>query len=204
MRFGVFGVIVCALMGSATPVFAADLAKATFAGGCFWCMEKPFDKLDGVKSTISGYLGGHKKNPSYKQVSAGRTGHTEAIQITYDPTVVSYQKLLSVFWKNVDPFDGRGQFCDKGSQYRPGIFFHSEAQKLEANKSLLELRTGELKNALEEGEEIAVEITKASKFYDAEDYHQDYYKKNPVRYNYYRYSCGRDKRLNQVWGGVAK
>lgn len=204
MRFGVLGVIVWALISSATPVFAADLAKATFAGGCFWCMEKPFDKLDGVQSTISGYVGGHKKNPSYRQVSAGRTGHTEAIQITYDPEVVSYRELLSVFWKNVDPFDGRGQFCDKGSQYRPGIFFHSESQKLAANESLLELRDGELKNALEEGEEIAVEITKASKFYDAEDYHQNYYKKNPVRYNYYRYRCGRDKRLNQVWGGTAK
>lgn len=173
----------------------AETQLAVFAGGCFWCMEKPFDEIEGVKSTVSGYIGGHKKNPSYRQVSAGRTGHTEAVEIKYDPALVSYSRLLQIFWRNIDPFDAKGQFCDKGSQYRSGIFYHGQAQKQAAEASLAALMNGKL-----QGREIATEITAASRFYPAEGYHQDYYQKNPVRYNYYRYSCGRDKRLRQIWG----
>ncbi len=183
---------------------AEELATATFAGGCFWCMEKPFDQIDGVHSTVSGYIGGHKRNPSYRQVSAGTTGHTEAVEIKYDPSKVSFEELLQVFWRNVDPFDGKGQFCDKGSQYRPGIFFHSPAQEKRSIESLNVLKRGELKGALENGDKIAVEITAASTFYDAEDYHQNYYQKNPVRYHYYRYRCGRDARLEAIWGPAEK
>lgn len=190
----------------ALPVSAEEegLAKATFAGGCFWCMEKPFDVLEGVKSTTSGYIGGHKHKPTYRQVSAGSTGHTEAIQIIYDPKLVSYKELLAVFWRNIDPFDARGQFCDKGDQYRPEIFYYGKAQQEEAIESLKALKEGELKSALADGARVQVDITKASQFFAAEDYHQDYYKKNPVRYHYYRYRCGRDERLKQVWGGEAK
>jgi len=173
----------------------AETQLAVFAGGCFWCMEKPFDELEGVESTVSGYIGGHKKNPSYRQVSAGRTGHTEAVQVKYDPALVSYSSLLQIFWRNIDPFDAKGQFCDKGSQYRSGIFYHSHEQKQAAEASLAALVTGKLR-----GRDIATEITAASRFYPAESYHQDYYQKNPVRYNYYRYRCGRDKRLRQIWG----
>jgi len=174
------------------------LAKATFAGGCFWCMEPPFDKLDGVISTTSGYTGGHKENPTYEQVSSGATGHAEAIQIIYDPEKVSYGKLLEVFWRNTDPTDGGGQFCDRGNQYRTAIFYHDDEQKSLAQQS---------KQALIESKgftEIATEITAASAFYSAEEYHQDYYKKNPVRYKFYRYSCGRDKRLKELWGESGK
>lgn len=173
----------------------AETQLAVFAGGCFWCMEKPFDEIEGVESTVSGYIGGHKKNPSYRQVSAGRTGHTEAVEIKYDPALVSYSRLLQIFWRNIDPFDAKGQFCDKGSQYRSGIFYHGQAQKQAAEASLAALMNGKL-----QGRDIATEITAASRFYPAEGYHQDYYQKNPVRYNYYRYSCGRDKRLRQIWG----
>lgn len=183
---------------------AAELSSATFAGGCFWCMEKPFDQIEGVHSTVSGYIGGHKHEPSYREVAAGTTGHTEAVEIKFDPEKVSFEELLAVFWRNVDPFDGKGQFCDKGSQYRPGIFFHDEQQKAKAERSLAKLKSGELKAALAGGEKVAVEITKASPFYAAEDYHQDYYQKNPVRYHYYRYRCGRDARLEAVWGPAEK
>ncbi|MFB0507878.1 MAG: peptide-methionine (S)-S-oxide reductase MsrA [Thermodesulfobacteriota bacterium] len=171
------------------------LAKATFAGGCFWCMEPPFDKLYGVVSTTSGYIGGHKVNPTYEEVSSGTTGHAEAIQIVYDPRKITYDQLLEVFWKNVDPTDNGGQFCDRGSQYRTAIFYHDQDQKHLAEHS---------RQALIESEgfkEIATEITAASTFYPAEEYHQDYYKKNPVRYKFYRYSCGRDRRLKELWGG---
>ncbi len=171
------------------------LAKATFAGGCFWCMEPPFDKLDGVVSTTSGYIGGHKENPTYEEVSSGTTGHAEAIQIVYDPRKITYDQLLEVFWKNVDPTDNGGQFCDRGSQYRTAIFYHDEDQKHLAEHS---------RQVLIESEgfkRIATEITAASTFYPAEEYHQDYYKKNPVRYKFYRYSCGRDRRLKELWGG---
>jgi len=166
---------------------------ATFAGGCFWCMEPPFDQLDGVISTISGYTSGFKDNPTYREVSSGSTGHTEAIQIRYDPNKISYHELLEVFWKNIDPLAIDRQFCDTGSQYRSGIYYHNEAQKIDAEKSLQAIQ-----KQLEG--EIATEIVAASTFYPAEDYHQDYYLKNPVRYKFYRYSCGRDQRLEELWG----
>ena len=170
-------------------------ATATFAGGCFWCMEPPFDKLDGVISTTSGYIGGFVKNPKYQDVSAGTTGHTEAVQIKYDPEKVSYEKLVSVFWKNIDPTMADRQFCDRGTQYRPGIFYHDAKQHNIANVSLNELKKNKPFQA-----PIVIEITSASTFYPAESYHQDYYTKNPLRYKYYRYSCGRDNRLKELWG----
>ena len=172
-----------------------NLAKAIFAGGCFWCMEPPFDKLEGVVSTTSGYTDGETANPSYKAVSSGRTGHTEAVEILYDPEKVSYQKLLEVFWVNVDPTDGGGQFCDRGSQYRTGIFYHSEEERelAEASKRELE-RSGHLPKP------IVTPVTKASTFYAAEEYHQDYYEKNPIRYKFYRTGCGRDRVLERLWG----
>ncbi|MCZ6804195.1 MAG: peptide-methionine (S)-S-oxide reductase MsrA, partial [Proteobacteria bacterium] len=162
---------------------------------CFWCMEAPFDKLEGVASTTSGYTGGHTKNPTYKQNSSGRTGHTEAVQIVYDPEQVSYEKLLDVFWHNIDPTTPDRQFCDRGNQYRSEIFYHNDKQKQLAESS---------KAALDKNkpfkEPIVTQVSKASTFYAAEDYHQDYYKKNPIRYRYYRHGCGRDKRLEQLWG----
>lgn len=170
-------------------------ATATFAGGCFWCMEPPFDKLDGVISTTSGYIGGFVKNPKYQDVSAGTTGHTEAVQIKFDPQKVSYEKLVSVFWKNIDPTMADRQFCDRGTQYRPGIFYHDAKQHNIANLSLNELKKNKPFEA-----PIVIEITSASTFYPAESYHQDYYIKNPLRYKYYRYSCGRDNRLKELWG----
>jgi len=172
-----------------------SLATATFAGGCFWCMEPPYDKLDGVISTTSGYTGGRKKNPTYEEVSGGTTGHAEAVQVTYDPTKVSYQKLLEVFWKNIDPFTPNAQFCDHGSQYRSAIFYHNEEQKraAEASKQKLE-KSGRFTQP------IVTEIVPAGEFYPAEDYHQDYYQNNPVRYKYYRYRCGRDEALEKIWG----
>jgi peptide-methionine (S)-S-oxide reductase len=169
-------------------------AKATFAGGCFWCMEPPYDELDGMISTISGYIGGTKKNPTYEEVSAGNTGHTEAVQITYDAKKISYEKLLEVFWRNIDPLTANAQFCDSGSQYRSAIFYHDEAQKTLAEASKKRLQ-GRFKKP------IVTEIVRAAEFYPAEDYHQDYYKKNPVRYKVYRYGCGRDQRLQELWGG---
>lgn len=168
---------------------------ATFAGGCFWCMEPPFDKLDGVLSTTSGYTGGQQPDPTYKQVSAGTTGHTEAVQIVYDPQKISYQQLLDVFWRNIDPTTPDRQFCDTGSQYRSGIFYHDDSQKQAAEESLRKL-----KQTKTFPEPIVTEITAAGTFYPAEDYHQDYYQKNPLRYTYYRFACGRDKRLDELWG----
>ena len=175
----------------------AGQAKATFAGGCFWCMEPPYDKLDGVISTTSGYIAGHKKNPTYEEVSTGRTGHTEAVEVVYDPKKVSYEKLLDVFWRNIDPTVKDQQFCDVGSQYRTGIFYHTDDQKrlAEASKSALD-RTKPFKGA------IVTEIARATEFYPAEGYHQDYYVKNPVRYKFYRSGCGRDARLKQLWGNA--
>lgn len=170
-------------------------AVAIFAGGCFWCMEPPFDKIDGVISTISGYTDGHKENPGYKEVSSGTTGHTEGIQITYDPTKVTYQKLLDVFWRNIDPTTPNRQFCDGGNQYRSGIYFLDAEQQALAEKSKDAIdKSGVLKKP------IVTEIKQATKFYPAEDYHQDYYLKNPVRYKFYRYNCGRDHRLSEIWG----
>ena len=171
------------------------VAVATFAGGCFWCMEPPYDGIEGVISTIAGYIGGHLDNPSYQQVSAGTTGHAEAVQISYDPAQVSYGELLEIFWRNVDPTTPDRQFCDRGSQYRPGIFYHNDAQKEAALGSLEKIENSKPFKAA-----IQTEIVAATEFFPAEDYHQDYYRKNPIRYKYYRYSCGRDQRLRQLWG----
>jgi peptide-methionine (S)-S-oxide reductase len=172
---------------------------AIFAGGCFWCMEPPFDAIPGVISTTSGYTGGHTKNPTYEEVSSGRTGHAESVQVVYDPKKVSYQKLLDVYWHNIDPTTANAQFCDHGTQYRSAIFYRNDEQRKLAEAS---------KRALEHSkrfkEPIVTEITAASTFYPAEDYHQDYYKKNPLRYKFYRASCGRDDRLEQLWGKAAK
>ncbi len=172
-----------------------NLAKATLAGGCFWCMEPPFDKLNGVVATISGYTGGHKNNPTYQEVSSGTTGHTEALQVTYDPQKISYPQLLEVFWRNINPVDSDGQFVDRGSQYRPAIFYHDEEQKQLAEESRNKLETsGRFKS------QITTEIVPLDTFYPAEDYHQDYYQKSPVRYKFYRYNSGRDQFLKKVWG----
>jgi peptide-methionine (S)-S-oxide reductase len=177
----------------------ASPAKTIFAGGCFWCMEPPFDKLPGVISTTSGYVGGQKKNPTYEEVSAGTTGHTEAVQVVYDPKKVSYRKLLDVFWRNIDPTAKDRQFCDVGAQYRSGIFHLDPEQKRLAEES---------RAALEKSkpfkEPIVTEITPAGEFWAAEEYHQDYYLKNPLRYAYYRSGCGRDARLKQLWGSAAE
>ena len=170
-------------------------AKATFAGGCFWCMQPPFEKLDGVVSTTVGYTGGHTKNPTYEEVSAGGTGHAESVQIVYDPQKLSYEKLLDVFWHNVDPITPNAQFCDHGNQYRTAIFYHDDTQHHVADES---------KRRLEESKRFAqpivTEIVAATEFYPAEDYHQKYHEKNPVRYKYYRWNCGRDQRLKGLWG----
>lgn len=171
----------------------AETKTALFAGGCFWCMEKPFDKVDGVVRTTSGYTGGSEENATYKKTSTGKTKHYEAIEIEYDPAIVSYEKLLDVFWKNIDPFDDKGQFCDKGPQYRAAIFPNNEQEAEFAEKSKQELQA-----RIQGKQEIVTEIILAKPFYHAEDYHQDYYQKNPLRYKYYRYSCGRDKRLEAV------
>lgn len=170
-------------------------AKAIFAGGCFWCMEPPYDKLDGVLATTSGYIGGKTRNPTYEQVSSGATGHTEVVQVEYDPKKVSYEKLLEVFWVNIDPTVKNRQFCDVGTQYRTGIFYTDDEQRrlAEASKAKVEA-TKPFKQP------IVTEITAAAEFWPAEDYHQDYYKKNPVRYKFYRSGCGRDERLKELWG----
>ncbi len=175
----------------------AGLAVATFAGGCFWCMEPPFDRMEGVVSTTSGYTDGTVAGPSYKQVSAGGTGHAEAVRVVYDPAKVDYRTLLEVFWRNVDPLDAAGQFCDRGHEYRPAVFAHGEEQRrlAEASKAAL-AASGRFERP------IAVAVEPARDFYVAEDYHQDYYVKNPARYRYYRWNCGRDARLEQVWGAA--
>jgi peptide-methionine (S)-S-oxide reductase len=171
----------------------ADTEKAVFAGGCFWCMEPPFDKTDGVLKTTSGYAGGNKTDAVYETVSSGTTAHRESVEVEFDPKKVSYEALLEVFWKNVDPFDSSGQFCDKGTQYTSAIFAQTPTQKLAAEKSLKE-KSDFFKKPL------ATKILPAAVFYAAEEYHQDYYKKNPIRYKYYRGRCGRDNRLVEVWG----
>lgn len=174
---------------------AAEPQRATFAGGCFWCLEPPFDKVEGVLETVSGYSGGSEEDAVYKRVGTGQTGHYEAIQIVYDPDKVDYATLLDVFWKNVDPTDSAGQFCDKGPQYRTAVFAHDGKQKQVAEKSL-----AALKASPPFAGDIVTELLELDSFYPAEDYHQDYYTKNPVRYKFYRYSCGRDKRLAELWG----
>lgn len=180
---------------TAQPTASGKIETAIFAGGCFWCMEPPFDKLPGVESTTSGYIGGRVDNPTYEQVSAGRTGHAEAVQVKYDPTRVSYSTLLEVYWRNVDPVAVDRQFCDVGDQYRSAIFTLGDEQRRLAEASK--------RNLQESGrfeQPIATQINAASKFYPAETYHQDYYHKNPIRYKYYRFACGRDQRLEQLWG----
>lgn len=177
----------------ATP--DGTVAAATFAGGCFWCMEPPFDKIEGVTATTSGYMGGSGEDATYEQVSAGVTGHFEVVQVVYDPNKVSYEQLLDVFWANVDPLDGAGQFCDKGEQYRSAIFYHDQQQQAWAQKSVRVLqKSGRLSG------KIATQVLPAEDFYPAEDYHQDYYQKNPIRYRFYRAGCGRDNRLETLWG----
>jgi len=173
----------------------ARYEKATFAGGCFWCMEPPFDELPGVISTTSGYTGGRTKNPTYEEVSAGITGHAEAVEVAFDPAKITYARLLEVFWKNIDPITANRQFCDSGTQYRSGIYYHTEEQKrlAEASKKALE-DSGRFKQP------IVTEIVAATPFYRAEEYHQDYYRKNPIRFNYYKYGCGRARRLQELWG----
>jgi peptide-methionine (S)-S-oxide reductase len=178
---------------------APATAKATFAGGCFWCMEDAFDTVPGVVATVSGYIGGQTKNPTYEQVSGGRTGHAEAVQVEYDPARVSYEKLVDVFWHNIDPTQKDAQFCDHGSQYRSAIFYHNEDQRRIAEASRMALA----KNKPFKGE-IATQIVKADAFYPAEDYHQDYHLKNPVRYKFYKSGCGREARLQELWGGARK
>jgi len=170
-------------------------ARATFAGGCFWCMEEAYDKVPGVIATVSGYMGGHSKNPTYEQIGTGRTGHAEVVQVEYDPAKVTYAKLLEVFWRNIDPTQKNAQFCDQGSQYRSGIFYQDGEQKRLAEASRLALQ----KNKPFRGE-IVTEIAQASQFYAAEDYHQDYHLKNPARYKFYKSGCGREARLQQLWG----
>jgi methionine-S-sulfoxide reductase len=190
-----YAFLTVALVTLSTAASYAEDQTATFAGGCFWCSESDFEKLDGVIAVTSGYIGGHFKNPTYKQVSAGKSGHTEGVQIIFDSQAMSYATLLEYFWKSIDPIDGDGQFCDRGQQYRSEIFYHNEEQQQAAEKSRQALDdSGEL------GAPVATKITAASIFYPAEDYHQDYYLKNPVRYNYYRWGCGRDKRLEELWG----
>jgi len=177
---------------------SGKLEKAALAGGCFWCMEAPFDQLPGVISVIPGYIGGQKKNPTYREVSAGGTGHAEAVQIVYDPAIISYDKLLAVFWHNIDPTVKDRQFCDSGDQYRSAIFYNTEAQRHAALQSKADLEKN--KPFMEP---IVTEVTRAGEFYPAEEYHQHYYKKNPLRYSYYRKGCGRDQRLKELWGSAA-
>ncbi|RUT33221.1 peptide-methionine (S)-S-oxide reductase [Arsenicitalea aurantiaca] len=181
-------------MGLSAPVFAqAETAVAIFAGGCFWCVEKDFDDVEGVLDTLSGYIGGEAETANYQQVTYEDTGHYEAVQVTYDPAITDYDKLLTVFWHSVDPLDPDGQFCDRGPSYRTGIFPQTDQETEQAEASKLAV-------AAELNAEIATEIIPGKTFYPAEDYHQDYYLKNPVRYEYYRFACGRNARVDQVWG----
>jgi peptide-methionine (S)-S-oxide reductase len=196
-------VLVIALAGPAAltaPTVQAQgrTALATFAGGCFWCVEEAFDKVPGVLKTTSGFIGGTVANPSYELVMTKTTGHAEAVQVTYDPDKVSYQQLVDWFWRNIDPVDARGQFCDKGNPYRSGIFYHDEEQRkiAEASKQAI-AASGRFKQP------VVTEITAAGPFYAAEEYHQDYYKKNPNRYLFYKHGCGRVQRLEQLWGKAA-
>lgn len=193
MLLGVF-----AIVSPASPACATETAKATFAGGCFWCMQPPFEKLPGVASTTVGYTGGHTKNPTYQEVSAGGTGHAESLQVVYDPTKITYEQLLDVFWHNVDPLTPSAQFCDHGNQYRTAIFYHDETQHRLAEESKHRLDASKRFD-----KPIVTEIVAATEFYPAEEYHQRYHQKNPVRYKYYRWNCGRDQRLKDLWGNAA-
>ncbi|MFT7559650.1 MAG: peptide-methionine (S)-S-oxide reductase [Flavobacteriales bacterium] len=192
-----FLVVVVSLSGAARAEEASseDRDTAIFAGGCFWCMEPPFDKAGGVIATTSGYIGGHGSNPSYKQVSRGDTGHFEAVRVTFRPSVINYQQLLQIFWVNIDPFDAKGQFCDTGSPYFSAIFISDEEQR-----ALAEVSKANLQKSLPSTSDIKTQILDAAEFYAAEDYHQGYYQKNPFRYRFYRHGCGRDRRLDELWG----
>ncbi len=194
LSFSLGGVIMAD--AAASKIEPGKLEKATFAGGCFWCMEPPFEKLEGVKDVISGYTGGTKANPTYEEVSSGSTGHLEAVEVTFNPSVVTYETLLDVFWKNIDPTDPGGQFVDRGGQYRSAIFYHSEEQKKLAEASKQKLAASGIFTKA-----IVTEILPASAFYKAEEYHQDYYKNNPIRYKFYRFNSGRDQFLNKTWKG---
>lgn len=192
------GLLACAALAvwpTGGSLSAATTAKAYFAGGCFWCMEEAFEKVDGVLAVVSGYMGGTVANPTYEQVSDGRTGHAESVEVTYDPSKVTYQKLLDVFWRNIDPVTPNAQFCDHGTQYRAAIFYSTDEEKRLAEDS---------KRAIESlkrfPQPIVTQMAPASTFYPAEEYHQDYYKKNPLRYKYYKYGCGRAQRLEALWG----
>ncbi len=191
--------LILAMLCTLSPLLNAESAgntqRAIFAGGCFWCMEPPFDALEGVISTTSGYIGGQLKNPTYKQVSSGTTGHTEALEIVYNPDKVSYQQLLATYWQNIDPVDRGGQFCDRGSQYRSEIFYTSSQQHESAQQSKQELDARGVLPA-----PVHTPISQASDFYPAEDYHQNYYQRNPKRYKFYSWNCGRKQRLLQLWG----
>ena len=175
------------------------METAIFAGGCFWCTESDFDKIPGVIKTTSGYISGHKKNPTYKEVSSGSSGHTEAVEVVYDPKKISYKELTDRFWLTIDPTVTNQQFCDHGSQYRSGVFYNSPQQQKDAEQSKIDIEKTKPFN-----QPIVTEITQATTFYPAEGYHQDYYKKNPLRYKFYRFNCGRDKRLEQLWGSSNK
>lgn len=193
--YAALAALAMSVWATALPAESGDdeAAVATFAGGCFWCTEADFDKVDGVLSTTSGYIGGDKDDPTYREVSTGGTGHAEAVEIEYDPDEVSYEELLDVFWVNHDPTTNTRQFCDSGSQYRPAIFYHNAEQK-----RLAEAKKQEV--AQNHSFPVKTEISEATEFYPAEDYHQNYYKKNPVQYKFYRYGCGRDARLEELWG----
>lgn len=183
-------------VSQATDIQQPPHYKSTIlAGGCFWCIESDFEKLDGIIDVVSGYTGGHVKNPRYAQVSAGKSGHIEVVKVTYDSNIISYAEVLNFFWRHIDPTRNDGQFCDRGPQYRPAIFYNDEAEKQAILKSA---RLIEKNKPFKD--ELKVEFIPAQTFYLAEDYHQDYYKKNPIRYNYYRFSCGRDKRVEELWG----
>ena len=189
------GILLVTMTTQANAESDVKTETATFAGGCFWCMQHPFDELPGVISTTVGYTGGTEDKPTYAQVSAGATGHTEAIQVQFDPNVINYKELLDVYWRNTDPTTPNRQFCDIGSQYRPAIFYHDANQQ-----KLAEASKVELEQSKSFPENIVTEITPASAFWVAEEYHQNYYIKNPIRYKYYRFGCGRDQRLAALWG----
>lgn len=182
-----------ALAQKGDNAMTTEMKTAIFAGGCFWCMEKPFDNTEGVISTVSGYMGGESKNPTYKEVSSGTSGHVEVLEVTYDPSVITYAELLPIFWRNIDPLDAGGQFCDRGPQYRSELYYDGEDEKAAALAS-----KAQHEDIL--GEKIVTEVSPRSAFYVAEDYHQDYYQNNPIRYKYYRWNCGRDQRLEELWG----
>jgi peptide-methionine (S)-S-oxide reductase len=197
LRQTIFFVIVFFIATFQTIAASPQVEKAVFAGGCFWCEETAFEGKPGVISVISGYAGGTKVNPTYEEVSAGKTGHAESVEVTYDPTKTSYAELLKIFWVNVDPTDAGGQFCDRGNQYRSEIFYMNETQKQLAEKSKKEA-------AQKLGQPIVTQITPLKAFYPAEEYHQDFYKKSKLRYVTYRNGCGRDRRLQELWGPSAE